>query len=263
MQTIERSVPITSDFVPKQGKWDAAAFFDDLTRADVAFSDERIEELRDYFWFDLCAEYDAAHLHDYLAAHENRFSPEFRRYEQVWWRDEMNHANGFRRLYSMLYGESDVAMDARLADRRPDFSVLEADGFFDDEFRLTLLFAYDELATTRAYHLDFELYREMGHPRFLAWIKATTRDESFHMQNAIALVRLLHRDRVAEIPAHVDDFVRYDLGGHRYRATFLFDHEWDHVSPQFYRENASELMKYFDLRRHEPECQTSDESETA
>ncbi len=235
------STPPGSEFRPKAGRWDAAAFLSDLTAADVALSPDKISSLREFFWFDLCAEYDALSLHRHLLAGPDVYGAEFWEFATVWLADELNHYRGFRVLYKLLYGESDESIDARLAERKPHFEPLAT--FFGDEFRLCCLFAYDELATTRAYHLDFELYRSLGHPKFLKFIRRLTRDESYHYQNAVALMRLHPRSRLIEVEHHVDDFVRFDLGGQAYRATFLFDHDWDHIEGGFFRETGEILKK--------------------
>ena len=212
-----------------------------LRRDDIALSGDEAESLRGFLWFDLCAEYDATHLHSYIQRSPERYSDDFLAFENIWWRDEMIHFEGFRLLYSLLYGESPSDIQARLDERVPDFGPLES--FFGDEFRLCLLFAYDELATTRAYHEDFAVYRRFGSDAVLRWIRHVTRDESFHYQNAVRLVRDRHAHRLTEIATHVADFVTHDLGDHAYRATFLFDHDGEGFSHEFCRENGRLLVE--------------------
>jgi hypothetical protein len=231
---------VPEPFAPKCGDWEAGDFFLGLSREDVALDDAELEKHREFFWIDLCAEYDALHLHRHLRDRGDDYSPEFLAFEEAWYRDEMNHYRGFRALYALLYGEDEASLEARVARREPDFGPLQS--FFGDEFRLAALFAYDELATTRAYHVDYALYRRLGHPRFMTFIRRLVRDESFHYQNAVAVMRRLHRDRLGELPEHIDDFVAFDLGGHAYRATFLFDHEWEGIGDDFFAENG-EILK--------------------
>ncbi|MEZ6195685.1 MAG: hypothetical protein R3F20_08135 [Planctomycetota bacterium] len=227
-------------FAPRTGDWCARDLLEGLERADVALDDAEVAELEPFFWFDICAEYDARNLHRHLAAGGVDFSPEFRAFEEAWYRDEMNHYRGFLELYCRLYGADADEVAARVAAREPEFEPI--DRFLDDEFRLAALFAYDELATTRAYFVDFELYRRMTDPRLMRFIRLLVRDESFHYQNAVAVLRHRHADRLAELPSVVDEFVRFDLGGHRYRGTFLFDHDWEHIDRDFFRENGEILL---------------------
>ena len=228
-------------FRPRVGDWDARKLIRGIQRGDLALTEAELDGLRDYFWFDLCAEYDSTHLHRHVHARGDALSPEFVAMEDAWYRDELNHTRGFLALYSILYDESEEEVESRLAERVPDFGPLSS--FFGDEFRLCLLFAYDELATTRAYHLDIELYGRFGHPALLTWIKRLIRDEGYHHHNAIEVLRRVHGRRFAEAPRHIEDFVRWDLGDHRYRATFLFDHEWEHVDDAFYRDTGEILRK--------------------
>ena len=227
-------------FVPRRGDWDAAALFEGVTRDDVALSDREVASLEQFFWFDLCAEWDSRNLHRHLHERGDEYSPEFLAFEEAWYLDEINHAEGFLAIYAMLYGEERAATIARLEAREPAFEELAS--FFGDEFRLALLFAYDELATTRAYKLDAELYDRMGHPVFSDWIRRLLRDEGYHHANAVEVIRRLHAHRLGEVSRHVADFVSWDSGHNKYQATFLFDHEWD-VEPDFFRRNGEILIE--------------------
>ena len=229
----------SEQFSPRRGDWDAGALFAGITRSDVALDDDEIAELEQFFWFDLCAEWDSRNLHEHLHGRGDSYSREFLAYEDAWYADELNHAEGFLALYGILYGEPREETIARLEARVPDFDAIES--FFGDEFRLALLFAYDELATTRAYKLDMALYDRMGHPVFGEWIRRLLKDEGYHHANAVEVLRACHAHRMGEVAEHVDDFVAWDLGDHRYRATFLFDHEWD-VDPSFYARNGEILV---------------------
>lgn len=226
--------------MPRRGDWDARALFDGISRADVVLGDDELAKLREFFWFDLCAEWDSGHLHRHLHRRGDDYTPEFLAFEEAWYLDEINHAEGFVALYCLLFGETREDVVARLEAREPEFDELE--GFFGDEFRLALLFAYDELATTRAYKLDVALYESLGHPVFAEWIRRLLRDEGYHHANAVEVLRRRHADRMGEVADHVADFVAWDMGGHAYRATFLFDHEWD-VEPEFFRQNGEILVQ--------------------
>lgn len=229
----------SQNFTPRRGEWDAGALFDGIGREDVALADHELADLESFFWFDLCAEWDSRHLHRHLHERGDEYTPEFLAFEEAWYADEINHAEGFLALHCLLFGEQRDGVIARLEAREPEFDELGR--FFGDEFRLALLFAYDELATTRAYRLDVALYERLGHPVFRDWIRRLLRDEGYHHANAVEVIRRRHAHRMDEVAKHVGEFVEWDSGGHDYRATFLFDHEWD-VEPGFFRENGEILV---------------------
>ncbi|MCA9322128.1 MAG: hypothetical protein KDB53_15405, partial [Planctomycetes bacterium] len=151
-----------AQFAPKTVHWDAAGMLEGLDRAALATSSKALEELEPFFWFDLCAEHDAINLHHHLQRSGVTFSADFWRFEDAWYRDEMNHFRGFDRLYRRFYPHRVADMAPRLERREPQFGPLEP--FLEDELRLLVLFAYDELATSQAYYRDLVLYESFGEP---------------------------------------------------------------------------------------------------
>ncbi len=228
---------------PRQFLWDARANFATLHRAEVGLDEATLARLRGFFWFDLCAEWDSRHLHDRLMASAGSFSPEFLAFETAWFEDEINHAEGFLRLFAVLYGEDEGDLRRSLDAREPDFSAVAA--FLEDEFDLAVLFAYDELATMRAYRIDMDLYRRFELPSASRWIRHLMRDETYHHKNAFDLVLLNHRHRLREVPDLIRAFLAFDEGDNRYCGTFVFDHEWAHVRPDFFARTAEILEAAF------------------
>ncbi len=231
---------VTAHWQPRQHRWDAQELFRDLKRCDVLLDDDRLESLRDYFWFDLCAEWDSVYLHEFLHKGGQEWSLEFQAFEKAWYEDELNHAEGFLSLYSVFYGEDREELRRRLRERKPDFKPVA--GFLGSEFEVSLLFAYDEFATMRAYRLDWDLYQELGAPVFLDWLRHLLRDEAYHHKNGFDLTRMHHGGRLHEVPALIDRFVAFDRNNPPYRATFVFDHEWAHIDKSFFADTG-ELLK--------------------
>ncbi len=226
-------------------EWDAEDWVGVVRPSDLEVDTPRLAELESFFWFDLCAEYDSQVLHAKLVEIGGDWSDEFHDFERLWYRDEMNHYRGFRRVYGGLYGVSEEQIDARLSGRTQSFSGLE--GFLESELRALVLFSYDELATTLAYSKDRTLYRELGDPRLSTFLRRLIRDESYHFQNAADLVRLRFLHRPDEIRQAVDDCVRHDLEGHPYQGVFLFDHDWEGVPPEFFQDVGRRLMRHWGL----------------
>lgn len=193
-----------------------------LTLRDIEISREQLEELEPSFWNFLCSEDDSRHF--YRRAHDGRgrYSDALFSFLEVWREDEANHAVGFKMIYQALYGQSSEAVDARLAARRADFSRIEE--ILGDEFTMCLVLAYDELATTHAYHRDFAFYDSLGPDELKTWIRLVTSDEALHLANLVRLIGQQHRHRIPEARRALERIVEVDLRGGDYGATFVLDH---------------------------------------
>ncbi len=219
---------------------------DSLGREDLDVDPMRLSDLESFFWFDLCAEYDSQVLHAKLVEIGAGWSTEFHDFERLWYRDEMNHYRGFRQVYRGLFGASEEQIDDRLTERTQSFQGLEA--FLESELRALVLFSYDELATTLAYSRDRALYRELGSPRLLSFLRRLIRDESYHFQNAADLVRLRYLDhQPGEVLGAVAECVRHDMEGHPYQGVFLFDHDWEGVPSEFFKDVGRRLVRHWGL----------------
>ncbi|MFT7619140.1 MAG: hypothetical protein ACI97A_002789 [Planctomycetota bacterium] len=236
-----------TEWIPRQSNWNAASLIGEVNRSDIALDEQALSELKNYFWVDLCAEWDSKYLHDELHKHGQSWSHDFIRFEEAWYEDEMNHAEGFVAIYSLLYGESKTSILKRLNERTPDFGTV-AD-FIKSEFDLCLLFAYDELATMRAYHLDIELYQSLGPSQFQTWIRMLLKDETYHHKNGFDLVLRNHAHRLSEVDSRIHQFLEYDAKNPPYKATFIFDHEWDHVASDFFATTAKVLTDKFETSK--------------
>lgn len=225
------SVNSVRAFKPKSFQWDSMQMLQGITRDDLTINETEILELEELFWNDICSEYDADNFCQFLKKSGIRLSSEFKIFEAIWQRDEWNHYLGFRQIYSLLYQKSCEEIDELVAAREVDFSpILE---FLEDEFMICLVLAYDEIATTRSYRMDFELYKSFGPQPLADWIKCVARDEAVHFSNILNIIRLCHSEHIPKVPKFVKKLVDYDLANHDYKGTFVLDHKGYYFTPDF------------------------------
>lgn len=233
-------------FKPKSLKWDSLVMLSGITRSNLTINEQEISVLEELFWNDICSEYDADNLSKFLNNSDLNFSPEFKVFEKVWRRDERNHYVGFRQIYSLLYNEPVEQIERRLADREKDFSSINE--FLQDEFMICMVLAYDEIATTRAYRMDFELYKSFGQQSIADWIKYVAHDEALHFSNILEVIKRCHSERLAEVPVVIDQLVEYDLADNDYKATFVLDHKGYYFTPKFLCDCGKIIYNLLDKR---------------
>src|SRR4051812_48110223 len=86
--------------------WISRDLFKDVSASSIQLSQGARDEFKDFLWRDLCAEFDAFHLHSEIIRRQHQYSPEFLEFMAHWRADEENHAFGFARIIELLYGES-------------------------------------------------------------------------------------------------------------------------------------------------------------
>jgi hypothetical protein len=210
---------------PVRRPWNSADFLGDVQMSDLRKSN-RMEHVEELFLFDMNTEYDAMNLLRHLrskAAGGSRFSADFWAFVDAWQADEWNHYVGYRHLYSLCTGRSTDDIHAQVQARPVDFRPVES--FLDDEFKICLVIAYDEMFTIWSCKQDYDLFDTFEKPRASRWIRRVARDESFHFQNALEVVRRQHAHRVGEAPGFLNSILEWDLEAHEYNATFVLDHE--------------------------------------
>ena len=233
-------------FVPKSIPWLSSDLLGHLKRNNISLTLQQIKGFETILWNDLKSEYDADNFCNYLKTSALRPSSEFRLFEQIWRRDELNHYHGFRAIYSMLYDESEHEITKRLLSEPADFEPLME--FLGDEFHICLILAYDEIVTTISYAKDHSFYRSFGHPNFLKWIRLVTRDESYHFTNLMEVISRVHPERIPEIPRLIDRIVEADLSQDEYIGTFVLDHTGETFTPEFLKSCADVVRNYFKKR---------------
>jgi hypothetical protein len=210
---------------PVQRPWDSADLLGDVQLPDLLKAN-RMEHVEELFLFDMNTEYDAMNLYTYLRAREaegHKFTDDFWAFVKAWREDEWNHYVGYRQLYALCTGRSEQDLHEQVVARPADFRPVET--FLDDEFKICLVIAYDEMFTIWSCKQDFELFDAFGKPRVSRWIRRVARDEGFHFQNALEVLRRQHAHRIDEAEGFLDSILEWDLESHDYKSTFVLDHE--------------------------------------
>ena len=191
---------------------------------------ERVESVdRARLWTDLVAEYDARFLQrELMRRASGRYSHEFLAFIEAWALDEEKHADGLCHVYCAVCGEDAGSVQSRLKSRQPDFASFSS--ILDDEFRLAVLFAYDEAMSTRGYGEDIPFYASLGPPAIEALLRHLRADEAIHYANAVDLLAYRHRHRAEDVRAAMDEIVELDAHQDAYQGTFVLDHATDQFS---------------------------------
>lgn len=203
--------------------WNSRQLLREATDSGSVPAPAIVEPFREFFWADLCAEYDAVNLYSFIQTRRKTYSSRFLRFVDYWYLDERNHAEGFFELNSRLLGRDENELMDALRAREPDFSQFEE--FLADEFRALVLFAYDEYATIRTYQRD-TFYERFGHTAFSTWIRAVLADEGTHFGNAVRLLQTGFANRLKDVGGVLAEVNQLEAGP--YRNTFLLDHDGPH-----------------------------------
>jgi hypothetical protein len=223
-------------YIKKTRPWESLAILADLTRDSIEADDAFIRNLEESFWIELATEYDAEHFCEYLRSREAggtlHLSEMFCDFERIWRRDELNHVRGFARVFSVLYSIDEMELFSRLRSRKPSFRSIEP--LLADEFAVCVVLAYDELATTRSYQYDMiHRYPKFGNPALVKWIGLVAKDEAWHFENTLRLVRRHHSARIPEVAGMLDKLVKFDATLSEYGATFVLDHSANSYNAAF------------------------------
>jgi hypothetical protein len=222
--------------------WNSAKVLQGLTKEDICLSGEELSNRKEFLWNAMLTEYDAKNLGRYLTTRDIEFSPTFLSFKRAWSRDEWNHYLGFRQLYSVLYDEPEDKIATQLEMDSGDFESIAK--FLDDEFKVCLVLAYDEIATFKSYLAEFPFYTALDR-RVFRWFQKVTRDELNHFLNCMEIIRCNHPTRSSEIASTIDLFIKWDIGRHPYVRTFVLDHYW---YSQKFLEHCGELISGYLLK---------------
>ena len=230
------SLMVDKDYLKVPPAWESRAVLANVSRSSIEFNPTFVEPLEPSLWIELATEYDAEHFCEYLksrvAAATLKLSSMFSDFERIWRRDELNHVHGFARVYSVLYSVDDEDLLIRLRNRRPDFCAIEP--FLADEFAVCVALAFDEIATTRSYQYDMvHRYPKFGNQDLVDWIRLVARDEAWHFENALYIIRKNHARRIPDVPSFLARLVSYDSRREDYGATFVLDHSANDYTPEF------------------------------
>jgi hypothetical protein len=222
----------------RQKPWNAVNSLDSL-EGRISIPPEDCERFEAEIWNDLCSEFDSVHFYQFAMQPRFQWSGDFNRLLKAWLEDEERHAAGFTRLYSLCFGIGEATLQSDLESRPSNFEALE--WFFEDEFRLCLLLAYDELVTTISYHADIPFYRLIGGARLEAWIRDVKADEALHFSNLLEIIRTHHLERISEAVEVIEKVLELDLEKRTYNSTFVLDHTDSHFSPELLRGCANRI----------------------
>lgn len=232
------------NYAVRQSNWSATELLSNVDKRTVKESAERIGWLREFLWYDLCAELDARNLYFELGRRRRNYSEEFWRFANAWYQDEMNHAQGFARLMQMLFGVSETLLMEKAGSRPHDFS--EFAEFLDSELSLCVVFAYDEYASVMTYSKD-TFYGSLGSKHLEEWIRRVRGDEAIHFGNLIRLIRHKFEAELPQVEDIMKQVVKRELEARPYRGTFLFDHECPHF--QVSKDDLEEICAATVLRK--------------
>lgn len=235
--------PTNAQFHPKSLPWHTDELIGQVRRNEIQLDHSIIDEVQHGLWNDLCSEYDAENFCNYLKTSGIPLSEDFKAFEYVWRRDEFNHYLGFRKIYSLLYDIPEEQLKNEVENRPVNFDPLQS--MLEDEFKICLLIAYDEIATTKNYASEYEFYASFGPGSFLRWIKNVTRDEAYHFNNCMELIGKNFRNRIDEIPPLVDSFINWDLNGEEYQGTFILDHDGPYFTREVLKACGDTIKNYF------------------
>lgn len=175
--------------------------------------------LRTELLHDAVTEFDGRLLTDHVDALPFELTPTAQVAFEAWDRDERRHHQGFCLVLRALFDDVGDEIDAFGA-RRADFGPLAE--FFEEEFTLVLLGAYDELCTVRGYRKNLPLYDRLG-PAFGRYLRHVIADEAWHYSLFLGVLRREHAHRSAEVPRWLERIRRAEATP--YGATFVLDHD--------------------------------------
>ncbi|MGB0653013.1 MAG: hypothetical protein ACPGQL_07410 [Thermoplasmatota archaeon] len=221
-------VSATAPLAPLVADWDSDALLDDVLprlprdpERDVpgnAHHEYRQETIENYE-----SEYDSRFFEAYLRSRDD-LSHDFLAFLDAWSEDEVRHSRGFARIYAALFDKDFEALWSALPERAADSDFSGVDHLFEDEFHILVLFAFDELCTTRAYCQERDQYFEQyGGGLLWDWISNVARDEAYHMANCIRLLRRHHAHRLHEVPAVFEKLKALAHQDLPYMGTFVLD----------------------------------------
>lgn len=232
-------------FKPYSKPWDSLSLLNGLGRANINLSDAELNKHIELLKYDMKTEFDSVNFDKHINCLKSQgltFSPEFLIFKEIWQLDEWNHYIGYRKIYSMCTSQSEESLHSFVSNCEVDFSLVGE--FFQDEFMICLVLAYDEIFTTRSCQMDFESFKSFGNTTFLTWIKKVARDEIFHFFNIIEIIRRRHSHRIQEASNILEKLIEWDLLEQPYKGTFVLDHDSDRFTFKSLNECKNTVLKY-------------------
>lgn len=210
---------MNSIYMPMHKRWYSDEMFSGITKEEILLDDKNLNKYHDFMLHHLQAESDSTNLYNELLKRSP--SKDLMKFLSVWHVEEKNHANGYYAMLRILFNENEQDLRQKIEETAYDFTCLEE--FLSDEFKLCVLFAYDEYATTLDYRKN-TFYSLFGPIAFVNWINLVICDEARHFVNAVKLIHHKHRHRVRETRGVLEKILEVESSLINYQYTFLFDH---------------------------------------
>lgn len=180
------------------------------------------KEYEPILWRSICSEYDSINFYKKLDTLGLKHTPGFNRFLIGWLQDEAMHTAGFKKIYSFIYGVSETEIDRKLESRVSDFSKIEE--FFENEFMISLLLAFDEIVTTHVYDRSIPFYRSVESEILPVWIRSVKTDEARHFVGITKVIKKEHQYNYKNASKILKRIVDVDAGLSEYEGTFVLDH---------------------------------------
>lgn len=222
-QPVQHSVEGSKGVLTLQSnRWDSEGLLKSIALNKIHLTAAEKKVYEQMFWHSICTEYDSQNFYKNLIKSKLAITIEFKEFLKIWLRDEINHANGFKLLYGLIYNRDEESINDELESRVIDFSCI--DSFFKDEFKLCLLLAYDEIVTTHVYSRSIKFYDSLGPKELGIWIRQIKRDEALHFSNLISIIKNNYSDRTQDAESILNSIVTLDMNIKNYNGTFVLDH---------------------------------------
>ncbi len=229
-------------FVPRVVKWSSVDLLKEINSQHVTATPELRNRIKHDLWGDMCAENDAENLWKHLTSLDIDFTSSFKAVLKDWREDERNHYIGLRQICSSVYHIAEEIIEKEMHERQPDFTHLQP--FLEDEFKICVVLAYDELVSARGYNMFFEDFKQLGPRPFAQWVKWAARDEALHYQNFLDVIKLHHYSHLNKTEEVINEIYDYEnQKDYVYNATFLLDHTEETFTRDFLNECGKTVLQ--------------------
>lgn len=209
-----------SEYASLHQFWFAEKLFDHVDKNKILLTDSQLNQYHRYFMESLQSESDSRNFYKEIIL-KLPVSNELSHFLRGWSIEEQNHAKGFYVILNLLFGENEAQLRPLIESRVADYRHL--DDFFKDEFKLCVLFAYDEYVTAVDYKKQ-TVYSQLGPKEFLVWIDRLIKDEARHFVNLVKLIRYKYPSRIRETEKILEQVLMIEKDIKDYHFTFVFDH---------------------------------------
>ncbi len=213
---------MTSNYTPLHHIWSSEELLSKIDKRQILLSSADLAKYYNHLFNQLQAESDSSNLYKELLLNHS-ISNDLRKFLDVWYPEELNHAEGFYKMLNIFFEEKvqDVKRRIESNHKESDFKRLQT--FINDEFKLCVLFAYDEYATLMDYK-KMSFYKLVGPPELVEWVTKVMKDEARHFVNLVKLIHHNYQNRTHETADVLNQILDIERSLKDYHFTFLLDH---------------------------------------